>query len=409
MTAVCIYLQIHQPYRIKRYSVFDIGSDHEYFNDSSEKDTNNEKILKKVDEKSYKPTIQTLLSLLEKHPEFCFAVSFSGIVLDQLRDYAPETIELFKQAVKTGRVEVLAETYYHSLSFFYDSAEFEAQVKKHGDLVRDLFDYYPTTFRNTELSNRNDLARWAEQSGYKAICAEGWEKYLGWRSPNYVYAAPKTESIALLLKNYRLSDDIAFRFSQESWEGWPLTANKFAQWVHNSNGSADVINLFMDYETFGEHQWADKGIFEFLSHMPEHILQHQDNSFILPSQAAQQFPRRDTVDIPDVLTWADTERDLSAWCDNAMQKESLQLIFAMGPLVKAQNDPQLLEDWRKLTTSDHFYYMCTKWAADGDVHAYFSPYESPYEAYMNFMNAVQDMRWRIEQHSDKPHVVNPDV
>lgn len=395
MKSVCFYFQVHQPYRVKRYRVFDIGNDPEYFNDRGESDLNNRKIIEKVAAKSYIPTTKLLLNLLQKHPEMRVSFSFSGVALEQLERYAPEALDLFKKVIETGRAEVLGETYYHSLAFFYAPAEFERQVSKHRDVVRKHFGVWPRVFRNTELSYRNDLAHWADREGYLGVLAEGWDPVLGWRSPNYVYTPKGSKNTRLLLKNYRLSDDIAFRFSSQDWPEWPLTAEKFAEWVRAAEG--DTINLFMDYETFGEHQWEHTGIFSFLEKLPEQLFQNPDIAFKTPSEVIQSYDSRDEVDMPHVVTWADTDRDLTAWVGNPMQKAAIEAVYAIEDSIMHANDGRLLEDWRKLQTSDHFYYMCTKWSNDGDVHAYFSPYESPYDAYMSYMNALSDLKFRLEK------------
>lgn len=395
MKSICFYFQIHQPYRVKRYRVFDIGNDPEYFNDRSESDLNNRKIIEKVAKRSYMPATSLLLELLRRHPQMRVSFSFSGIALEQIERYAPEVIDLLKRVVETGQAEVLGETYYHSLAFFYSPAEFERQVAQHRSLVRRIFGLWPRVFRNTELSYRNDLGQWAEDAGYRGILAEGWDPILGWRSPNYVYRPAGTKGIALLLKNYRLSDDIAFRFSSRDWSEWPLTSEKFGAWLAEAPG--DTVNLFMDYETFGEHQWEDTGIFSFLEKLPEEILKNPGLVFRTPSEVIAAYDPKDEVDIPHTLTWADTDRDLTAWTGNPMQKAAIENLYAMEDDILLRNDPKLIEDWRKLQTSDHFYYMCTKWFADGDVHAYFSPYESPYDAYIAYMNALSDLRLRIGQ------------
>lgn len=394
MTSICFYFQVHQPYRVKRYRIFDIGQDSEYFNDSSECDLNNARILRKVAEKSYLPMNALLLELLERHPEFRFSFSFSGLALEQMEAYAPEVIESFQKLINTGRVEVLGETYYHSLAFFYDREEFEEQVKKHQDKVRDLFGITPRVFRNTELAYRDDLGEWVDRAGYLAVLAEGWPGILGWRSPNFVYRPPKTTHARLLLKNYQLSDDIAFRFGQRSWEGWPLTAEKFALWANSVHGNGDTLNLFMDYETFGEHQWADTGIFDFMRQLPTELMRHPDTSFATPSEVAERYPARDVVSAQSIVTWADLDRDLTAWVGNDMQYSAIEAIYAMKGEILATENTALKEVWRRLQTSDHFYYMCTKWFADGDVHAYFSPYQTPYEAFIAYMNALKDLRAR---------------
>ena len=395
MLSVCPYFHVHQPWRVKRFRVFDIGHDHTYFNDGSETELNNKRILEKVARKSYLPANTTLFNLLKRYPEFTFAFSFSGVLLEQLEEFLPAALDSFKQLVATGRVEILADTYYHSLAFFYSPKEFERQVNLHRETIERIFGVTPRVLRNTELSYRNDLAKWAEDHGYTGIMAEGWEHYLGERSPNFLYQPKGTTRIKVLLKNYRLSDDIAFRFSERTWKGWPLTAEKFAHWVHAHHGDGQTINLFMDYETFGEHQWEDSGIFNFLEAFPGEILRHPETTFKTPSQTIADYQAVGEFDVPYILTWADTERDLSAWVGNDMQRTAIEGLYALEEKVLESEDRTLIEDWRRLQTSDHFYYMCTKWFSDGDVHKYFNPYQSPYDAYIAFMNVLSDLQLRI--------------
>ncbi len=395
MLTVCPYFHVHQPFRIKQYRVFDIGHDTEYFNDAGGSDLNNRKIVEKVATKSYRPTNAILKELLERHPEFRFALSFSGTVLDQFELYAPDVLQSFQELVASGRVEILADTYHHSLAFFYSVPEFERQVTQHRKRIESLFGVTPRVFRNTELSYRNDLAGWCEDNGYLGIMAEGWGKYLGWRSPNYLYHPPGRRKIKVLLKNYKLSDDVAFRFGNRGWESWPLSAETYANWIHAHHGDGQTINLFMDYETFGEHQWEDTGIFAFLRALPTTLLRHPDTTFKTPSETVMSYDAVGEIDVPDVLTWADTDRDLTAWTGNDIQRDALATIYGLEERVLSTKNELLIETWRKLQTSDHFYYMCTKWSNDGDVHAYFSPYQSPYDAYIAFMNAVSDLQLRV--------------
>lgn len=394
MLSICLYFHVHQPLRIKKYRIFDIGNNHTYFDDNSENELNNKKVLAKVAKKSYLPTNKILLQLLKQYPSFHFAFSFSGILLNQLEKDFPAVLESFQELVATSRVELLADTYYHSLAFFYSQAEFEKQVKLHQQKIEAIFDQTPCVLRNTELSYSNDLAAWAQAKGYKGILAEGWDPVLGWRSPNFVYRPKGHQKIKVLLKNYRLSDDVAFRFSQQSWVGWPLTAVKFADWIAASFDTANTINLFMDYETFGEHQWQDTGIFDFLRHLPGKLLQRQIG-FKTPQETIEDYPAVGEIDVPHVLTWADTERDLSAWTGNKMQQAAIETIYGLEKEVLASRDRAIIEDWRRLQTSDHFYYMCTKWFADGDVHKYFNPYESPYDAFISYMNVTHDLKLRV--------------
>jgi alpha-amylase len=396
MLTVCPYFHVHQPYRVKRYRVFDIGNDNQYFNDGGPSDLNNRKIIEKVADKSYRPMNKVLKQLLNDHPDFRFALSFSGTVLDQFEAYAPDVLESFQELVATGRVEILADTYHHSLAFFYSVPEFERQVAQHAKRIHELFGYKPRVFRNTELSYRNDLAKWCEDNGYLGIMAEGWDPVLGWRSPNYVYQPVGCKRIKVLLKNYKLSDDLAFRFGNKEWASYPLTAETYAQWIHAHHGDGNTINLFMDYETFGEHQWEDTGIFNFIKALPEILMRHPDTTFKTPSETIQSYDSVGEIDVPNVLTWADTDRDLTAWTGNDIQKDAIRAIYALEKDILFIDDKEILETWRKLQTSDHFYYMCTKWSNDGDVHAYFSPYQSPYDAYVAFMNALSDLQLRVQ-------------
>lgn len=396
MPSVCFYFQVHQPFRVKPYSIFEIGQDSEYFNDMTERDLNNGKIVQKVARKCYLPANAVLLNLIHKHPEFKVSFSISSTALEQFRHFAPEVLESFQRLVATGQVELLAETSHHSLSFLFSEEEFKEQVNNHVATLEELFQVRPTVFRNTELIYNNEIARIVEGMGFRGILAEGADHVLDWRSPTFLYKPSGTESLKLLLKHYKLSDDIAFRFSNKDWAEWPLTAPKFARWVDEHNGNGNLINLFMDYETFGEHQWEETGIFEFLRALPEEILKHPHNDFVTVSEAIDRYDSVADLDVAHLVSWADTERDLSAWRSNAMQESALQAIFSLEASVKEKGDVRLLEDWRKLTTSDHFYYMCTKWFSDGDVHKYFNPYETPHDAFVAFMNVVQDVRLRTK-------------
>ncbi len=391
MVSVCFYFQVHQPYRIRRYSVFDIGNNSDYFFEQK-----NREVLLKVADKCYRPASKLLLRMLHNNPEFKVSFSFTGVVLDQFQEYAPDVLQCFQELVDTGQVEILDETYYHSLAFIYSKNEFKEQVLMHNKKIRNLFNYKPQVFRNTELIYNNELAKFIEDMGYKGILAEGADYILGWRSPNFLYRPVNCKSIKLLLKNYKLSDDIAFRFSEKTWKEYPLTAPKYAQWVSAANGNGNVVNLFIDYETFGEHQWADTGIFHFLEALPHELLKHPDNDFLTPSEVVERYDVVAELDIPHLISWADIERDLSAWLGNNMQKAALAKIYEIEDRVKASRDPKLIEDWRKLQISDNFYYMCTKWFADGDVHKYFNPYDSPYDAFIAFMNIINDINIRLE-------------
>jgi alpha-amylase len=386
MVYVSFYFQVHQPNRLRRYTYFDIGNDHYY-----EDDERNGAILRRVAAKCYLPTNGLILDVIKRYNgRFKLAYSISGTVLDQFKKFSPETLDSFKRLADTGCVEFLSETYNHSLAFIFSRDEFARQVSRHKEVIEREFGQSPTTFRNTELIYSNDVAAFVEKLGYRAILADGADRVVGWRSPNFVYQPEPCTKLKLLLKNYRLSDDVAFRFSDRQWTEYPLTADKFAGWVHSINGSGEVINLFMDYETFGEHQWADTGIFEFLKVLPEKILANPDFEIAGPEEVARHLAPVSKLNVPDYVSWADMERDLTAWLGNGMQADSLKALFALEERVLESGNADLIGAWRSLQTSDHFYYMCTKWFSDGDVHKYFNPYRSPYDAYINYQNVLAD-------------------
>jgi alpha-amylase len=391
MPDVCFYFQVHQPWRLLPYGVFDIGKSRDYFDDRA-----NEAILRKVAERCYRPMNALLEELVDRHAgRFKVAFSISGTALDQLERWAPDVVESFARLAASGCAELLGETHHHSLAGVVHPGEFAEQVALHSARIERLFGRRPRVFRNTELTFHDALAEPIETLGFRGVLAEGAERVLGWRSPNFVYAARLAPALRLLLKNYRLSDDVAFRFGDRGWGEHPLSAPKFAGWVHAVNGCGTVVNLFMDYETFGEHQWAETGIFEFMRALPDAILAHADGGFVTPSEAIAKHDAAGTVEFRDWVSWADSERDLTAWLGNRMQRAALEGLFALHEPVLASGDPGLLETWRRLSTSDHLYYMCTKYFADGDVHKYFSPWDSPYEAHIAFMNVLADLAQRV--------------
>lgn len=390
-----LYLHVHQPWRVRDYSVFDTAVDHSYFSDGTNQGASNRTIFEKVAAKSYRPMNAVLQQMLDTHPDFKVSLSISGTVIEQMEAWAPDCLQSFKRLVDSGRVEIVAETYYHSLAFFFSRPEFERQVTKHRNKIREVFGVETTAFRNTELAYNDQLAKWADDAGYKAIITEGWDKVLGWRSPNYVYQPHGTENIKLLLKNYQLSDDIAFRFGNKAWEGYPLTADKYTAWTNDALGEGQIVNLFMDYETFGENVWEDTGIFAFFEEFIKQWNSNEHNTFYTITEAAAAFDSKDIVSMPDTVTWADTERDLTAWLGNSMQQEAMRHLYNLEDDVVRSGDEELVADWGRLTTSDHSYYMYNRYTTDGDVHAYFSPYSSPYDAFLYYMNAVRDVRYRL--------------
>jgi alpha-amylase len=394
MTSICFYFQVHQPFRLRKdYDFFKIGHDFHY-----EDLPNNRAIMSKVADKCYRPMNQLLLDLIQRwEGRFRVAFSISGVCLEQFELYAPDVIDSFRRLVDTGCVELLSETYYHSLSSVFSPTEFTEQIHLHRQKLSDLFDYEPQVFRNTELIYSDDIAKRIEELGFRGILAEGVDRILDWRSPNYLYQPAPCRKLGLLLKNYRLSDDVAFRFSNRDWTAWPLTAPTFAHWLHQVAGNGEVINLFMDYETFGEHQWAETGIFHFMDALPGQVLAHPDFNFATPREVLGTRQPIGKLTYPHYVSWADIDRDLSAWLGNSLQDSSIERIYAIERAVKAIGDPALLHTWRKLQTSDHFYYMCTKWFADGDVHKYFNPYSSPYDAHVIYNNVLADFEQRLFQ------------
>lgn len=383
MRDICMYCQVHQPYRLRRYRLFDIGTGVDYFDDEG-----NRRILRKVADKCYLPTNRLLKQLIDRSDgRFRIALSMSGTVLEQLTHTAPETLESFEALVSTGSVELLAETYHHSLAALRDIDEFEEQVILHRPAVERRFGQRPVVFRNTELIYSDVVAPIIARMGFRGVLVEGAEHILGWRSPNYVYEAASAPGLRLLSRSYRLSDDVGFRFSNREWRGWPLTADRYATWIAASPG--DSVHLFLDYQTFGEHQWADTGIFAFLAHLPDEC-DRRGLQFVHPSQLAQRTPVG-ALSFPDPTSWADVDRGVTAWLGNGLQHAAQDRLYRLREQVFLSGDSKKIDQWRRLTTSDHLYYMCTKWFADGDVHKYFSPYDTPYDAFITFMNVMQDL------------------
>ncbi len=398
MLNIVFYFQVHQPYRLRHLNVMDIGSDESYFDDKL-----NYKVMRKVADKCYLPTNKLMLELIKKHKgKFKIAYSISGISINQFKEYYPEVLDSFKALAETGCVEFIGETYYHSLSFLYNKDEFLEQVDMHTKLIEEEFGQTPTTFRNTELIYQDRVSDLVFETGrFNTILTEGVPRVLGWRTPLYAYKN-YSRTMNLLLKSYQLSDDIAFRFSDKNWSQYPLTTDKFIKWMdqltwNNDNNRNQFLNLFMDYETFGEHQWAETGIFDFMEKLPQEVLKYEHMGFATPKEVSKLVNyQQEPLGFPQAVSWADEERDLSAWLENDMQHNSIETLYELFERIKENGDKDLLEVARKLTTSDHFYYMCTKYFNDGDVHKYFSPYDSPDQAYIYFINALADLEERIK-------------
>ena len=394
MPSVCFYFEVHQPMRLNHFSVFNIGQNEDSHSTYFDSRLNKE-IFEKVANKCYLPTNKLLLDLIHEFDgKFRISFSLTGTFVEYCERFMPEVLDSFKELFKTGAVDFIEETYYHSLSSLYDELdEFEEQVKMHRQMIKRIFNYAPKVFRNTEAIYDNRIAKKIEELGYKGIITEGSDRILGWRSPNFIYK-PVNANIKVLMRNYKLSDDVGFRFSARDWPGFPLTADKYARWMSHCEGN--LINLFMDYETFGEHQWTETGIFDFIRHLPGEVLKHQHLDFVTVSEAIDRYDTVAEIDVPWAISWADEDRDVSTWLGNDMQIACFNELRDIGQKLKKQNDKELLHAWRLLQTSDHLYYVSTKGFEDGNVHAYFSPYDVPYDGFINYMNILQDLKHRFD-------------
>jgi len=393
MKTICFYFQVHQPYRLRRYRFFDIAENHDYFDDYL-----NKSIIRKVAEKCYLPTNKLLLDLInERDGKFRISYSISGTAIDQFEMYAPDVLESFKRLAETGCVEFLSETYSHSLSSLRSLPEFTRQIELHRKKIQQHFNQTPTVFRNTELIYSDNIGNDIANMGFKGMLSEGAKHILGWKSPNFVYNNAINPKLKLLLKNYTLSDDIAFRFSNQAWGEWPLTTEKFVHWLNSIDEGDEIVNLFMDYETFGEHQWEETGIFDFMRNLPKRVFSDSNFEFLTPSQAIEKHQPVAKMHVQYPISWADEERDLTAWLGNNLQDEAFKKLYSLLDKMNFVIDQNLLRDWKYLQTSDHFYYMCTKWFSDGDVHKYFNPYDSPYDAFINYMNVLSDFMMRVDK------------
>ena len=391
--SICLYFQVHQPDRLRQYRFFDIGKDSHYFDDFS-----NRTIVRRVAEKCYLPMNAIMLENINKlGKSFKIAYSISGSAIEQFEQYAPEVLDSFKALAATGCVEFLAETYTHSLASLVSKDEFKKQVELHSKAIEKHFGKKPKCFRNTELIYSDEIGEMVYKLGFKGMLTEGAKHILGWKSPNYVYSNANNPKLKVLLRNFTLSDDIAFRFSDKGWNEWPLDTNKFTSWVADQASKDEIINLFMDYETFGEHQSAASGIFDFMRVLPEALLNNANVEFVTPSEAIKKHDAVSPINVPFSISWADEERDTSAWLGNELQNEAFSKLYDLSDRVLALQDDKITKDYMKLQESDHFYYMCTKFFSDGAVHTYFNPYDTPYEAFINYMNVLSDLIIRIER------------
>lgn len=391
MKAICFYFQIHQPFRLKRYRFFDIGNDHYYYDDFA-----NDDIVTRIAQRSYMPAAESLLRMTEQYPEFRFALSISGVALEQCEQYVPEFIDILKKLAATGRVEFLAETYAHSLASLTDPEEFANQVKVHDDKIFELFGVKPKVLRNTELVYCDEMAPQILHMGYKGVITEGAKHILGWKSPNYVYSAATAPKLKILLRNAKLSDDIARRFSNPEWDAYPLTADKYIDWIASTPAEEQIINLFMNLETFGEFQTRETGIFQFLEALPIFAKQ-RGVEFWTPTDAVTKLKPVGELSIMHPISWADEARDTSAWLGNKLQNEAFQKLYSVAERVRLCDDRRLKQDWYYLQAADHLFYMATKHFADGASHSNFSPYETPFAAFTNYMNVLADFIVRVEE------------
>ncbi len=397
MKSICFYFQVHQPYRLSSYRFFDIGSHDHYFDDYA-----NRYIMQQVAEKCYLPANEVIMSLIKKYgQDFKVAYSISGLALEQFEQYAPAVLKSFQELAASGSVEFLAETWAHSLASLKSKNEFAEQVSIHVKKTEALFGQKPVTFRNTELVYSDDIGNMVYDLGFGTMLTEGARHILGWKSPNLLYCSASNPKLKLLLKNFRLSDDIAFRFSERRWNEWPLTAEKFISWLEKMDEKDETINLFMDYETFGEHQWAETGIFDFLKAFPSLAIEKHGMRFKTPAGVSKELQPAAQLHVPYPVSWADEERDLTAWLGNELQDEAFNTLYGIEGKIRELDDGRLTRNWRYLQASDHFYYMCTKWFSDGDVHKYFNPYSSPYDAFINYMNVLSDLVNRVEKQTNE--------
>lgn len=402
---LCFYFQIHQPVRLRRYRFFDIGKRHDYFDEYVNRST-----IRRITEKCYLPMNHLIMDLIKRYgTNFKVSFSISGSALEQFALHAPEVIESFKELAKTGSVEFLAETYAHSLASLSDTDEFERQVQRHTAKMEELFGQKPVTLRNSSLIYSDQIGERVAAMGFESMLTDGAKHVLGWKSPNFVYTNVMNPRLKLLLKNSRLSDDLTLRFSDHSWHEWPLTADKYARWLKDSTQDSEIVNLFMNYETFGENQLAETGIFEFMRSLPEYIFSTTDFEFLTPSEAVKKHQPVASLHVPYPISWADEEKDITGWLGNELQNEAFEELFKMQPKVEALNDPELNEDYSRLQASDHFYYMRTKLFSDNDYHRYVSPYETPYEAFINYMNVLSDFVARVEDMEKIRNIVGNEI
>mgnify|MGYP000006603438 CR=1 FL=1 len=391
MKTICLYFEIHQIIHLKRYRCFDIGRDHYYYDDYE-----NERGISDIAERSYIPALSALIEMAKNHGDtFKVALSISGVALEQLEVHAPGVIELLHQLNETGCCEFLCEPYSHGLSSLANEDCFREEVERMRTKIKQIFGKEPKVFRNSSLIYSNDIGATIADMGFKGMLTEGAKHILGWKSPNYLYSSAAAPKLKMLLKNYKMSDDISFRFSNYEWSDYPLTAEKFISWVKNYPEEEPIVNLFMNYETLGELQPRESGIFEFMKALPR-FAEQEGVGFCTPTEAISKLKPVDMLSVPYPMSWADEARDTSAWLGNTLQNEAFRKLYSVAERVRLCDDRRLKQDWYYLQASDHFYYMCTKYLSDGAVHSHYSPYDSPYEAFTNYMNVLSDFIVRVE-------------
>ncbi|MFW5887088.1 MAG: glycoside hydrolase family 57 protein, partial [Bacteroidota bacterium] len=391
MKNICFYFQVHQPFRLKKYRFFEIGNDHYYYNDYE-----NEQIMHRIASRCYLPANRLLLKMIKKYPgQFKVSFSISGTAIEQFKLYAPEVLASFKALADTGMVEFLAETNAHSLASLIDKKEFKKQVKDHSNLMETTFGQRPTVFSNTGLIFSNHLAQLVAEMGFNTVITEGAKKILGWHSSDFIYHSAAKPLVNILLRDFKLCDDIAFRFGDQKWNEWPLSASKYIRWIREMDQN-EVVNMFLDYETFGEHQPATTGIFNFLEEVISEVQASSDVRLVTPSEIVKDKIPQMPLDVPENISRAGEERDLSEWLGNEIQQEALNKLYSLTPKIRQCNDPKILKDWELLQCSDHFRYMNTQFTSDGNERACFSPYDSPYEAFINYMNILSDFIIRLD-------------
>ncbi|MBF0575229.1 glycoside hydrolase family 57 protein [Dysgonomonas sp. GY617] len=390
---LCFYFQIHLPFQLRRYRFFDIGNSHQYYDEF-----NIRNYLNKIVEQCYLPMNKVLLDIIKEHgSKFKVAFSITGETIEQLEQYAPQVLDSFKELAATGSVEFICETYAHSLAFLKDEKELERQLKKQAATIKKYFNQEPVTARLTGLMYSDQIGERVANLGFKAIVTEGAKHVLGWKSPNYVYSNVNNPDLNVLLRNFHLSDDIAYRFSDRSWSEWPVTSEKFVNWLDVVNENEEVVNLFMDYITFGNRHSRATGIFEFMRYLPKEVFSHDKFEFLTPSEVIKKHKPVGPVHVPYPISWSEEERDLSIWLGNDLQNDAFTSLCDLGEKVRFVDDASLTQDWERLQDSDHYYYMCTKWMSDAASRRFKSVYSSPYDAYINYMNVLSDLISRVNE------------